>query len=95
MTPSTIALLVSLHVLSSALAAMVATRVQRENQAAAAPLLPAGTAAPVGVSFHDVALLVATLGILIHGDTENRSPGYIRNKAAAVAGELVKARRAA
>ncbi|SEL13558.1 hypothetical protein SAMN05216359_105327 [Roseateles sp. YR242] len=95
MTPTTIALLVSINTLISFLAVWVAVKAQRAPKGINGPILPADQAAPIGATFHDAALLVSTVGMLIHGETEGRDPAFIRRRSLAIADELTKARRAA
>lgn len=53
------------------------------------------SASPAGATFHDVALLASMQGMLSHGETHERNPIYIANRAQQIADYMVRVRRAA
>lgn len=51
-------------------------------------------ASSAGGSFHDYCLVAAMQGMLSHGETKDRNPIYIANRAQQIADYMVRVRRA-
>lgn len=97
MTAQTLALVVSAAsclVAATALVLWAVVSIRRAPLAGNGPMgLPDAT--PAGGTFHDVALIAAMQGMLSHGETHERNPIYIANRAQQIADYMVRVRRAA